>query len=55
MLDDVFDNDIKTNTLTTIPSNFKDIFKASINPLYYYVKRQYLSYLLTEEQNFRPE
>lgn len=37
MLDDVFDNDIKTNTLTTIPSNFKDIFKASINPLYYYV------------------
>ncbi len=34
---DVSDNDIKTNTLTTIPSNFKDIFKASINPLYYYV------------------
>lgn len=34
---DVSNNDIKTTTLTTIPSNFKDIFKVSINPLYYYV------------------
>lgn len=37
-------NDIKETTLYTIPSNFSEIFKASINPLYYYVsisKREY--------------
>lgn len=40
----VSENSIKENTLYTIPSGFGEIFKASINPLYYYVsisKREY--------------
>lgn len=40
----ISENDIKENTLYTIPSGFNEIFKASINPLYYYVsisKREY--------------
>lgn len=38
-VDDLFrdENDIKENTLSVIPSGFKEIFLASIDPRYYYV------------------
>jgi hypothetical protein len=41
-IDELFkdDNDVRKNTLDNIPSGFKEILLASINPQYYYVSIQ---------------